>query len=134
MEYLKDSFDTGQIEDGFSNSKSIKGYRSSYSLPDPEEHETSYNVNTSHAAVPQEITTDNSEDLPWNDEQLRQDNLWTTVILTPSPKSLCHNFHQVIECSFFLWMKRSKMEKTSQLQSQTIALLEHSRVPNQQEN
>ena len=35
MEYLKDSFDTGQIEDGFSNSKSIKGYRSSYSLPDP---------------------------------------------------------------------------------------------------
>ena len=36
MEYLKDSFDTGQIEDGFSNSKSIKGYRSSYSLPDPE--------------------------------------------------------------------------------------------------
>ena len=29
MEYLKDSFDTGQIEDGFSNSKSIKGYRSS---------------------------------------------------------------------------------------------------------
>ena len=28
MEYLKDSFDTGQIEDGFSNSKSIGGYRS----------------------------------------------------------------------------------------------------------
>ena len=25
MEYLKDSFDTGQLEDGFSNSKSIKG-------------------------------------------------------------------------------------------------------------
>ena len=25
MEYLKDSLDTGQIEDGFSNSKSIKG-------------------------------------------------------------------------------------------------------------
>ena len=38
MEYLKDSLDTGQIEDGFSNSKSIKGYRSSYSLPDPEQH------------------------------------------------------------------------------------------------
>ena len=30
MEYLKDSLDTGQIEDGFSNSKSIKGYRGSY--------------------------------------------------------------------------------------------------------
>ena len=36
MEYQKDSFDTGQIEDGFSNSKSIKGYRSSYSVSDPE--------------------------------------------------------------------------------------------------
>ena len=46
MEYLKDSFDTGQIEDGFSNSKSIKGYRSSYSLPDPEHHESSYNLLT----------------------------------------------------------------------------------------
>ena len=34
MEYLKESFDTGQIEDGFSNSKLIKGYRSSFSLPD----------------------------------------------------------------------------------------------------
>ena len=44
MEYLKDSFDTGQIEDGFSNSKSIKGYRSSYSLPDPDHHESSYNL------------------------------------------------------------------------------------------
>ena len=43
MEYLKDSFDTGQIEDGFSNSKSIKGYRNSYSLPDPEQHQSSYN-------------------------------------------------------------------------------------------
>ena len=39
MEYLKDSFDTGQHEKGFSNSKSIKGYRSLYSLPDPEHHE-----------------------------------------------------------------------------------------------
>ena len=46
IEYLKDSFDTGQIEDGFSNSKSIKGYRSSYSLPDPELHESSYNLLT----------------------------------------------------------------------------------------
>ena len=46
MEYLKDSFDTGQIEDGFSNSKSIKGHRSSYSLPDPEHHESNYNLLT----------------------------------------------------------------------------------------
>ena len=34
MEYLKDSIDTGQIEDVFSKSKSSKGYRSSYFLPD----------------------------------------------------------------------------------------------------
>ena len=46
MEYLIDSFDTEQIEDGFSNSKSIKGYRSSYFLPDPEQHESSYNLLT----------------------------------------------------------------------------------------
>ena len=46
MEYMKDSFDTGQIEDGFSNSKSFKGYRSSYSLPDPEQYESSYNLLT----------------------------------------------------------------------------------------
>ena len=46
MEYLKDSLDTGQIEDGFSNSKSIKGYRGSYPLPDPEQHESSYNLLT----------------------------------------------------------------------------------------
>ena len=46
MEYLKDSFDTGQIDDGFSNSKSIKGYRSSYPLPDTEQHESSYNLLT----------------------------------------------------------------------------------------
>ena len=46
MEYLKDSFDTGQIEVGFSNSKSIQGYRSSYSLPDPEHHESNYNLLT----------------------------------------------------------------------------------------
>ena len=39
MEYLKDSFGNGQIEDEFSNSKSIKGYRSSCSLPDSEHHE-----------------------------------------------------------------------------------------------
>ena len=46
MEHLKDSLDTEQIEDGFSNSKSIKGYRSSYSLPDLEQHESSYNLLT----------------------------------------------------------------------------------------
>ena len=46
MEYLKDSFDTGQIEDGFSNSKSIKGYGTSYSLSDTEHHESSYNLLT----------------------------------------------------------------------------------------
>ena len=44
MEYLKDSFDTGQTEDGFFNSKSIKGYRSPYSLPDTEQQQTSYNL------------------------------------------------------------------------------------------
>ena len=42
MEYLRDSLDTRQIEDGFSNSKSIRQYRGSYSLPDPEQHESSY--------------------------------------------------------------------------------------------
>ena len=46
MQYLKNSLDTGQIEDGFSNSKSIQGYRSSYSLPDPEQHESFYNLLT----------------------------------------------------------------------------------------
>ena len=46
MEYLKDSFDTGQIEDGFFNSKSIMVYRGSYSLPDPEQHESNYNLLT----------------------------------------------------------------------------------------
>ena len=46
MEYLKDSFDTGQIENGFSNSKSIKGCRSSYFLPDPEQHESRCNLLT----------------------------------------------------------------------------------------
>ena len=46
MEYLKDSLDTGQIEDGFANSKSIKVYTSSYSLPDPEQHESSNNLLT----------------------------------------------------------------------------------------
>ena len=40
MAYLKYSFN---IEDGFSNSKSIKQYGSSYSLPDLEQHESSYN-------------------------------------------------------------------------------------------
>ena len=44
MEYLKDSLDIGQTEDGFLNSKSTKGYRTSYSLPDPEQHESSYNL------------------------------------------------------------------------------------------
>ena len=43
MAYLKYSFD---IEDGFSNSKSIKQYRSSYTLPDLEQHESSYNLLT----------------------------------------------------------------------------------------
>ena len=46
MKYPKYSFETGQIEDGFSNLKSIKGYRSSYSLPDPEHHESNYNLLT----------------------------------------------------------------------------------------
>ena len=46
IEYLNDSFDTGPIEDGFSNFNPIKGYRSSYSLPDPEHHENSYNIVT----------------------------------------------------------------------------------------
>ena len=41
--YLKYSFD---IEDGFSNSKPIKQYGSSYSLPDLEQHESSYNLLT----------------------------------------------------------------------------------------
>ena len=40
MAYLKYSFD---IEDGFSNSTSIKLYGSSCSLPDLEQHESSYN-------------------------------------------------------------------------------------------
>ena len=35
-----------QIVDGFSNSKSIKGYRSSYSLLDPVHHGSSYNLLT----------------------------------------------------------------------------------------
>ena len=43
MAYLKYSFD---IEDGISNSKSIKQYGSSYSLPDLERHESSYNLLT----------------------------------------------------------------------------------------
>ena len=42
----KGSLDTGQIEDGFFNFKSIKGYRSSYCLVDPEHHESSYNLLT----------------------------------------------------------------------------------------
>ena len=36
MEYLRDSSDTGQNEDGFFNFKSIKEHRGSYSLSDPE--------------------------------------------------------------------------------------------------
>ena len=43
MAYLKYSFD---IEDGVSNSKSIKQYGSSYTLPDLEKHESSYNLLT----------------------------------------------------------------------------------------
>ena len=43
MAYLEYSFD---IEDGVSNSKSIKQYGSSYSLPDLEQHESSYNLLT----------------------------------------------------------------------------------------
>ena len=42
MEYLKGSFDSGQTF----NSKSIKEYRSPYSLPDPEQHESSCNLLT----------------------------------------------------------------------------------------
>ena len=34
----------GQAEDGFFNSKSTKRYRSSYSLPDPYQHKSSYNL------------------------------------------------------------------------------------------
>ena len=41
--YLKYSFD---IKDGFSNAKSIMQYGSSYSLPDLEKHESSYNLLT----------------------------------------------------------------------------------------
>ena len=36
MEYLKDSLDTRQTEDGFFNLKSIKEHRASYPLSDPE--------------------------------------------------------------------------------------------------
>ena len=42
-EHLPPLSSTGQAEDGFFNFKSMKGYRSSYSLPDPEQHESSYN-------------------------------------------------------------------------------------------
>ena len=41
MEYMKYSFDT---EDEFSSPKSIKQYRSPYSLHDLEQHESSYNL------------------------------------------------------------------------------------------
>ena len=59
-------------------------------------------VNTGHAAVPQETTTDDSEDLPCNDEQLGRDDLWSsTAIVTPSPKTPLHDFHRVIESSFY---------------------------------
>ena len=43
MAYLNCSFD---IEDEFSNSKSIKQYGSSYTLPDLEQHERCYNLLT----------------------------------------------------------------------------------------
>ena len=38
--------DTGQTEDGFFNFNSIKEYTGSYSLPDPEHPESSYNLLT----------------------------------------------------------------------------------------
>ena len=41
MAYLKYSCD---LEDGFPNSRSIKQYGSAYSLPDLEQHESSYNL------------------------------------------------------------------------------------------
>ena len=44
MEYLKDTLNTGQTEDGFSNFKSIKGHRGSYSPPDPEYLVSSHNL------------------------------------------------------------------------------------------
>ena len=46
IEYLKDSLDSGQTEDGFFNFKSIKECRGSYSLPDPGQLESSYNLLT----------------------------------------------------------------------------------------
>ena len=46
MEYLKDSLDTGQIEYGLFNFKSITEYRGSYSLPEPEDVEKSYKLLT----------------------------------------------------------------------------------------
>ena len=50
------------------------------------------NVNTSHVEAPQEITTDNSKDISGMMNNL--DDLWSsTAIVTPSPKSPCHNFH-----------------------------------------
>ena len=44
MEYLKDSLDNGQTEDGFFNFKSIKEHKGSYSCPDPEYLGSSYNL------------------------------------------------------------------------------------------
>ena len=46
MEYLKDSLDTGQTEDGFFifNFKSIKEHRGSYSLSDPEYPRSDHNL------------------------------------------------------------------------------------------
>ena len=45
-EYLTDSLDTGQAEDECFNFKAIKGCRSSYSLPAPEQYECNYNLLT----------------------------------------------------------------------------------------
>ena len=69
MEHLNDSLDTGQIADGFSNSKSIKQYRSSYSPPDPEQHESSYNLLTEWDPVTENAQkgslVDCQEDVPY---------------------------------------------------------------------
>ena len=46
LKCLNDSLDNGQTEDNFFNFKSIKESRGSYSLPDPEHVESSYNLLT----------------------------------------------------------------------------------------
>ena len=44
MEYLKDSLDTGQTEDGLYILKSIQDHRGPYSCSDPEYFGSSYNL------------------------------------------------------------------------------------------